>query len=270
MASAKRKLARLRNDLVKSFRQASKSRRPQSLVGRIGYLENALDDLNRDYYALKAEFQLASVRQQALVDYYETRIDRIYARLSAEAARSNGVAIQIAQDSQADDVILASFKKTLQIQGGYADIPLASVLSDYLEPGEIRGALTLQGFKIRRGLAQEMGNGIHVLPLDYGKQQTVLYGPYKKLLAGQYVVSLLVDSEPAKNGAKLDGGFDIYCTSIGKTFGEARFEPVSEGRYRASVLLDWSLQDAEREVEFRVYQRALRAFKIIGFDIELK
>lgn len=270
MTSAKRKLARLRNYTVKKIKSFSQPSRPKDIVGRVGYLENALDNLTHDFHVLKAEFQMAGVRQQALVDYYETRIDRIYARLSAETARTNGIAIEIAQDSQSDDAVLAGFKQALQVKGGYVDIPLASALSDHIEPGAIRGPLTLQGFKIRRGLAQEMGDGVQVHPLTAGKQQTVLYGPYKKLLAGQYVVTLLAQSERDMKNTRLEGGFDIYCPSIDLVLGEAVFSSTSEGGYQAAVTMEWPLEHAGRELEFRVQQRSLRAFKITGFDIERK
>ena len=268
MKAAKRKIARFRNKAVNFVRKRLAARKPKDVTGRVRQLEAAYDAMAQDFAVLKAEQQMAAVRQQALVDYYETRIDRIYARLSAQTAGVANVGIHIAQDSADDDVVLEGFKKALQVQGGYVSIPLPSVLSDYLEPGSIRGPLTLQGFKIRRGIAQEQGDGVLVQRLDRGSQQTALYGPYKKLLPGRYALTLQCEVVEDAPKAKLDAGFDVYCPSTDQSFGEAQLNRQSEGNYAATVVFDWPLELADREVELRVVQRSLKSFKIIGFDIE--
>ncbi|WP_292052407.1 MULTISPECIES: hypothetical protein [unclassified Brevundimonas] len=270
MKAAKRKIARFRNKVVNFVRKRLAARKPKDVNGRIRQLEAAYDAMAQDFAVLKAEQQMAAVRQQALVDYYETRIDRIYARLSAQTAGVETVGIHIAQDGPADDVILDGFKKALQVQGGYVNIPLPSVLSDYLEPGDIRGPLTLQGFKIRRGIAQEQGDGVLVQKLDRGSQQTALYGPYKKLLPGRYSLTLRAQAVDDRSKSRLDAGFDIFCPSVDRTFGEAQLAATAEGDYAATVVFDWPIELAEREVELRVVQRALKPFKIIGFDIRAK
>lgn len=270
MKAAKRKIARFRNKVVNFVRKRLEARKPRDVNGRIRQLESACDALAQDLAVLKAEQQMAAIRQQALVDYYETRIDRIYARLSARTAGVETVGIHIAQDSADDDVILDGFRKALQVQGGYANIPLPSVLSDYLEPGAIRGPLTLQGFKIRRGIAQEQGDGVLVQRLDKGSQQTALYGPYKKLLPGRYALTLLASEVDSRSRARLDAGFDIFCPSVDQTFGEGQLAPSADGNYSATIVFDWPVELAEREIELRVVQRSLKPFKITGFDIQTR
>lgn len=270
MKAAKRKIARFRNKTLNFIKQELEARRPKDLNGRVRQLEAGYDAIAQDLAILKAEQQMSAVRQQALVDYYETRIDRIYARLSAQTAGVEGLGIHIAQDGPDDDVILDGFKKALQVKGGYANIPLPGVLSDYLEPGTVRGPLTLQGFKIRRGIAQEAGDGVIVSKLDRGSQQTALYGPYKKLLPGGYSLTLLAENVADKSGAKMDAGFDVYCPSVDKSFGEARLQLTPDGRYTATVVFDWPMELAGHQVELRVVQRSHKPFKIIGFDIQSK
>lgn len=270
MKSIKRKIARFRKKAISWVGKRNQSRNPATTAGRIRYLESSLDSLSQDFHALKAEFQIASVRQQALVDYYETRIDRIYARLSSQTALANGMTIQIAQDSSEDDVILEGFQKAIQTRSGYTDVPVLSVLSDRIEPGMVRGPLTLQGYKIRRGMAQEQGDAIYVRPLENGNQSTVLFGPYKKLLPGRYSVTLLIEPGAKQGNTVLRAGFDVYCPSIDKVCAEASVTATADadGLVRTKASFDWSIEDADREVEFRVLQKSLISFKIIGFDIE--
>lgn len=270
MKAAKRKIARLRNKVVNFVRKRMAARKPKDMPGRVRQLEAAYDAMAQDFAVLKAEQQMSALRQQALVDYYETRIDRIYARLSAKTAGVDAVGIHIAQDSADDDVVLDGFKKALQVQGGYASIPLPAVLGDYLEPGQVRGPLTLQGFKIRRGIAREAGDGVLVDRLDRGSQQTALYGPYKKLLPGRYAFTLVADAVDDRSKAKLLAGFDVYCPSVDQSFGEADLTAGADGSLSATVVFDWPAALAEREIELRVVQRSLKPFKIIGFDIQSK
>ena len=145
---------------------------------------------------------------------------------------------------------------------------MAAILSDHLEEGEIRAPLTLQGFRINRALASEAGDRILVGPVVESSSKTALYGPYKKLLPGQYCVVLCCEQ---MEGAieEVNVRFDIFCPTLNEVVGERRFngQADKEGRFSIVLNIDWSVGNADHELEFRVHQRGQTGFGVIGFDI---
>ena len=263
----KKAISRLNRYLDSAVRRraAFKAKGP---LERLADAEVRHDALAQEVATLRAEVQMSSVRQQALVDYYESRVDRIYARLSADLASAQGVPIRVEQDADVDGRLVGELRRVLKVREGYFDIPVAAILSDHLEEGELRAPLTLQGFRVNRALGHEAGDRIHVGPVVENSSKTALYGPYKKLVPGQYRIALCC--------ALLEGGaddvnvrFDIFCPTLNEVVGEGRFTGPADSGNRFSIMLnvDWTADKADHELEFRVHQRGQTAFGVIGFDI---
>lgn len=267
MRAAKRNVRRVLRSVKSRFARL----RGRGQVERLKDVEAAQDVLMQELAALRAEVQMGSMRQQALVDYYETRIDRIYARLSADLAGSGGVSLTVQQDSELDDRLMEDFRKVLRTRNDYVSIPIAEVLSDRLSVGVIKGPLTLQGFRINRAVAREMGDRVRVAGVDRGRAPVALYGPYKKLDQGRYeiVLSLIFRGKSGKD----DPGvlFDIYCPSLNRMLTEGAARPgkgAAEENAEVRLDLDWSEAPVDAELEFRVHQRSSREVEIIEFEIK--
>lgn len=246
-------------------RNAFKAKGP---LERLSDLEVRHDLLGQEVSVLRAELQMASMRQQALVDYYESRIDLIYSRLSADLSGQQGVPIHIEQDADVDTRLVGELRRVLQVREGYFDIPVASILSDHLEAGQVRAPLTLQGFRINRALASEAGNKIVVAGVVEGAGKTALYGPYKQLVAGKYRITLRC--AVGVEGQKPDVRFDVFCPTLDRVVAEnkAPASVNSKGQFALGVDVDWGAEDSAHELEFRVHQRGSAGFEIIGFDID--
>jgi hypothetical protein len=264
MKKAIRKLNRYIDSTVKR-RMAFKAKGP---LERLADAEVRHDVLAQEVAMLRAELQMSSVRQQALVDYYESRLDRIYARLSADLASVQGVPIRVEQDSDVDGRLVGELRRVLRVREGYFDIPVAAILSDHLEEGDIRAPLTLQGFRVNRALGSEAGDRVLVGPVVENCSKTALYGPYKKLIPGQYRIALccmLLEGSIEEANVR----FDIFCPTLNEVVGEGRFIGQADSENRFSIILnvDWPAKYAGHELEFRVHQRGQAGFGIIGFDI---
>jgi|GEM_PF-1445429 len=264
MKKAMRKL-KLYLDSAAKRRTAFKAKGP---LERLADAEVRHDALAQEVAMLRAEVQMSSVRQQALVDYYESRLDRIYARLSADLAGVQGVPIRVEQDADVDGRLVGELRRVLKVREGYFDIPVKAILSDHLEEGEIRAPLTLQGFRVNRVLGNEAGDRIFVGPVVENCSKTALYGPYKKLVPGQYRIALccmLLEGSVEEANVR----FDIFCPTLDEVVGEGRFngQADSESRFAIVLNVDWPADKAGHELEFRVHQRGQTGFGIIGFDI---
>lgn len=267
MLAAKRNARRV----LRSVRSRFTRLRGRGPVERLKDVEAAQDALMQELTALRAEVQMGSMRQQALVDYYETRIDRIYARLSADLAGNAGISLQVQQDGEMDDRLMEGFRKVLRTRNDYLSIPIAEVLSDRLSAGVIKAPLTLQGFRINRTVAREMGDRVRVSGVDRGRTPVALYGPYKKLDRGRYeiVLSLIFCGKAVKD----DPGvlFDIYCPSLKRGLAEGVVQPGKGSTDKSAevrLALDWSEAPADAELEFRVHQRSSCDVELIGFEIK--
>lgn len=264
MRKAIRKLNRYLDNAAKR-RKAFKAKDP---LERLADAEVRHDALAQEVVMLRAEVQMSSVRQQALVDYYESRVDRIYARLSADLAGVQGVPIRVEQDADVDGRLVGELRRVLRVREGYFDIPVAAILSDHLEEGEIRAPLTLQGFRVNRALGNEAGDRILIGPVIENSSKTALYGPYKKLVPGQYRIALccvLLDGSVEEVSVR----FDIFCPTLNEVVGEGRHNghADSENRFAIVLNIDWPTDKADHELEFRVHQRGQAGFGVIGFDI---
>lgn len=268
MKAARRNVRRM----VKAVQRRFRGLRNGNLVERLKDLEASHGSMAGDVAYLRAEVQMASMRQQALVDYYETRIDRIYARLSADLAGVSSVSVLVEQDSEIDDRLMNDFRKVLRTREDYITIPIADVLSDILQPGVIRAPLTLQGFRINRAVAREAGDRVSVAAVDSGRSPIALYGPYKKLRPGRYEVVLKVVFRAGKR-RKNDPGvtFDIFCPPLDRVCASGATCAQGEGEEEALICLDldWSAGDSAGELEFRVHQKSAREIDILGFEIRV-
>ncbi len=246
-------------------RRAFKAKGPME---RLADAEVRHDALAQEVAMLRAEVQMTSVRQQALVDYYESRLDRIYARLSADVAEVQGVPIRVEQDADVDARLVGELRRVLKLREGYFDIPVAAILSDHLEEGEIRAPLTLQGFRVNRALGSEAGDRVLVGPVVENSSKTALYGPYKKLVPGHYRITLRCTLlEDGTGEARVR--FDIFCPTLNEVVGEGRFNGRADKQNCFVIVLniDWPSDKAGHELEFRVHQAGQTSFGVIGFDI---
>lgn len=260
-----KKMLRKIKKSLSANKTASPVKKSGSVEGRLADLEIRHDALAQDVAILKAELQLGTVRQQALVDYYETRIDRIYARLSADLAGAGGVSVTVEQDQDVDGRLVSELRQVLKVREDLLDLPLEAILSDHLAPGVIGAPLTLQGFRLNRAYAAEAGDKVVVSAAEEGKSRTVLYGPYKTLLPGRFRVTLNTVVQPVAGA--LDVAFDIYCPTLDEVVGKARVRQAEAGPLQLPVDIEWPTAKSGHELELRVHQKGDVPFEILGFEI---
>lgn len=268
MRAARRNIRRVMKAVRRRFRRL----RGGEMAARLKDLESAQASNSLELAQLRADLQMTSVRQQALVDYYETRIDRIYARLSSDLASGSAVSLVVEVDGDADERLEDGFRKVFRLRDDYASISVDRVLSDRLQIGRIEAPLTLQGFRLNRSIARELGDRVLVSGVDEGRSPTALYGPYKKLGPGHYKVLLRMKFLAGKY-KKNDRGilFDIFCPVLNKVIasGAAVASVGADEEKNISLEIDWSPLNSNSELELRVHQRSVRSVELLGFEIRV-
>ncbi len=239
---------------------------------RLQDLEGRLDHASREVASMRVELNAVSRRLSAVVDFYETRIDRIYARLSSSLAERAQGAVVVETDTSADDRIMAALREGLGLEAPPEAPALAMILTDKLSEGDIPCPLTLQGFRINRERARELGDRIQVFAATGDVSPGVaLYGPYKDLAPGDW--QLIVSIAPALHhgGARPKGraAFDVFSASTGEVLAQTRVEADDLIEPKRLVLpFTWSPDNAMKGVEFRVHQRSNLPFDLLSFRLE--
>lgn len=240
-------------------------------MGRLFDLELKHDGLNRDVAALRVDLNAEAGRLNAIVDYYETRIDRIYARLSEGVADRAGQVIRIETDSDVDDQIMSHFRSSLNTPIAVAPMAMDTILSNRLKEGDIRSPLTLQGFRLNRERGRELGDRIQVFAVGANVSAgVVIYGPYKALAPGRYVLEAHV--APASAAVLVRTGaivLDVYSAGENLVVAKAQISAKELKRPAAlAVEFDWSPSHSASPVEFRVHQRMKMPFDLTGFTLK--
>lgn len=240
------------------------NRGPRRLDERQTDLEQALDLARRDIAELKLMQVGQARRLNATVDLYEQRIDRIYGRIGQEVAQAVSAPITIETESEIDDRLAALIRSGFEDDALPAVLPLASMFTTRILPGEIRGPLTMHGFRINRTLAREAGGSIEIMPAaDNGG--VVVYGPYKMLRPGDYRLTAELSGEidGRASGAVI---LDVFSPASGQVVASST---VNAGKMRAAkaIALDfnWSAENARQGIEFRLHQRSSARISLTGF-----
>ncbi len=258
---------------LRSLRQRVRSSPPRgSLAARMHELELGRDQLARDVAALRVEVQADARRLNAIVDYYETRIDRIYARLSNGLADQTHGAIRVELDSEVNDNLLDLFSSALTSPAVIDSLPMDTILSDRLKLGSIPSPLTLQGFRLNRERGRELGDRIQAFAVGGNVSAgVVVYGPYKSLTPGRYLLEAHIAPAPSLNPIKSGSvALDVYSASEGVVLAKAQ---LSAKRFNDTCALtvefEWSPEHSASPVEFRVHQKMKTPFDLFGFSLKL-
>lgn len=241
------------------------------MAARLHELELQNDRAARDIAALRVDLNAEASRLNAIVDYYETRIDRIYARLSKGVADQTAGAIQIEMESDVDDRIMKQFGASLNVPLSVETLPMDTILSNRLKPGEIASPLTLQGFRLNRQRGRELGDRIQVFAASNASSSgVVVYGPYKSLTPGRYVLEAHI--APAPTLALVRSGaiaLDVYSAGENAVVGKARLSAKQFVEATTlAVEFEWLPSHSASPAEFRVHQRAKMPFDLMGFTLK--
>lgn len=239
---------------------------------RLQDLESRLDQTSREVAATRVELNAQTRRLTAVVDFYETRIDRIYARLSSSLAERAHGAVIVETDTSADDRIMSAFREGLGLETPPEAPTLALILTHRLTEGDIPSPLTLQGFRINRERARELGDRVQVFAATGDVSPGVaLYGPYKDLAPGAWrlIVSIAPVIGRTKPRPKGRAAFDVFSATTGDVLAQARIEAKDLVEpQRLSLPFVWSADHAMKGVEFRVHQRSTLPFDLLSFRLE--
>lgn len=227
---------------------------------RLEELERQLDAARRDIATLEVSLSSANSRINATVDLYEQRIDLIYRQVVAELGRAlGGGALKIETETEVDNRLARMLSAGLRAPVDPLRIDLDNIVSGELTPGTLNAPLTIYGFRLNRSRARELGDCIEIMPANETSPGTAVYGPYKRLKPGSYVVTAQLRATGIRNAA-LGGGdvaLDVFSPATGNILA---YERISSRALRPemglSVNFEWTFDCAHDTIEFRLHQRS--------------
>jgi len=241
------------------------NRRLPALDARQNDVEQALDGLKREIAELNILVVIQARRLAAMVDLYEQRLDRIHARVGSEVAARLDIALIVESEEAVDDRIAELVRTAIGADVPVAP-PLSAILSGRLMPGTLASPLTVQGFRINRKLAREVGDAILIGGATVETAGVAVYGPYKLLSSGKYRLSAHIDVEPTR-AAKGDIVLDVFSAQTQGVVNAARKSARTKGAKAIVLEFDWPPAAAVHGVEFRLHQKSNASFKLAAFDL---
>jgi hypothetical protein len=243
-----------------------------SAFDRIQTLENELSDARIDIARHEVEAAAAANRFNAFSNLTEQRIDAIYRQIVFELKRAFNLGSATIETDSAIDARLAELLSAgLEAPVDPAKLLMKSILSGQLHPGTFSGGLTLYGFRLNRQRARERGDRIEIMPISAGGAGTAVYGPYKRLAPGAYVVTahLAREKRPGQPHRLTDDvALDVYSPGVGAVLAAA----TAEGEDLAdlselSAHFIWSAESAADVIEIRLHQRSNASLALSGFTL---
>jgi hypothetical protein len=231
----------------------------RSMEERLRALEQEMDDAKREVARLQVELAATTERANNYVQLVEQRISLIYQQVVQELHRAfNLGTIGASHASTVEQELARLVSSGFATDIDPASLSMRTIMSDRLEPGALRGPLTLYGFRVDRERARDLGNAIEVLPNTSAGSGSVLYGPYKRLQVGRYAISLDVALGRDQSDVTGDIAIDVYSPSLDRVFGDMSLQVTTlRGRnQRLSVSFDWGADAAKGSIEMRVHQRS--------------
>ncbi|MFN9542322.1 MAG: hypothetical protein ACK59B_03915 [Alphaproteobacteria bacterium] len=236
------------------------------LLDRTAQLEGAVADLNREVASLRVEIAGIISRQNATVSFYEQRVDLIYKRVVQEFMRLNDDGrLKIERTVDSEQKLLKLLSGGLEGAIDMSTLNLRDVVSDVMSEGEIKGPLTLYGFRLNRGLARERGGDVLI---NAGGRGIALYGPYKRLSPGRYIASVNL-SVGAVGGSSPSGEveIDIFSSAVDSVVSRSCVEAFNLVN-RLELAFDWGPRHAGGTIEIRLHQRSNLTLHVSSLRLE--
>jgi hypothetical protein len=240
------------------------------LLDRVRMLETELAQARLDIARLQVELAASVSRQNAFGDLTEQRMDTLHRQIVLELKRAFDLGVAVVETESAVDARLAGlFSGGLDAPVDAARLAMDQILSGQLSVGTLEGALTLYGFRIDRDRARERGDCIDVFAADVGGPGVAVYGPYKRLAPGTYLIEAHL--RPAQGAAPPATGeiaLDVYSPTLGAPLAAVSVpaEALDEAN-PLSLRFEWSARLASDLVEIRVHQRSSLPFRLTGFTL---
>lgn len=242
------------------------------LIERVRTLETDLAQARLDIARLQVDLAASNSRQNAFGDLTEQRIDTLHRQIVLELKRAFDLGVAVVETESAVDARLAKlFSGGLDAPVDAGKLAMDQILSGQLSAGRLEGALTLYGFRIDRDRARERGDGIDVFPAEVGGPGVAVYGPYKRLAPGAYLIEAhLRPDERAAPAAPASGeiALDVYSPTLGAPLDAVSIPAAAlDANVPLSLRFEWSARLASDLVEIRVHQRSSLPFRLAGFTL---
>ncbi len=241
--------------------------------GRLADVEAALERMERKLASIEIEANSGKRRLNAVVDFYEHRIDQIYRQVVNELGRALGTGGVVADSEAEIDLQLTRiFGRALKDAPKEIAAHVASALTDEIRPGHIAAPLTLAGFRLDRNRCRETGIGVEIFSKRQSGPGIAIFGPYRRLKPGIYRLTsaIRVVNPMATLCARRTGEvvFDVYSARLDRVVGvtktSARRLSLGIG---LSVDFEWPTEAAEGPVEFRLHQRSISKLNVTAFEL---
>jgi hypothetical protein len=218
----------------------------ESLKNSRTHLKKEVMQLKADSAYLKAEVGTLLRKLETTFQFFEIRVDQIYRNLTAVGAidpdaRDAASALQLATNPEWEKLIFAA-------------------KSPHLEPGLIPSPITLSGMRIDTRYATEK---LHYTEIAGEVSEIAVFGPYRKLLAGEYTLTLAL--EPLDPEGELSLYLEVFTTLNGREI-EVAGRPI-EDTQDTRLSFEWDIELSDCEVQFRIHQRGGDALRLFGMDL---
>lgn len=232
------------------------------LEERIAALEAGVDALSRDNAHLRVSNSSLTSRLNASLILFESRVDSVYRAIVDQSLNAAG--IDLPSEEEVEHKLRALVMGGLSAETSMEDLKLKDILDGEMRPGDYNGPLTLYGFRVKRKYARELGTGIHVQPGSVG---IAMFGPYKRLNPGSYVLGFEVEIETPMDD-RGDIELDVYCADLDEIVARKTFTVSQAANLKKLELeLDWTAAMSRGVIECRLHQRSESAFNIRAFNL---
>jgi uncharacterized small protein (DUF1192 family) len=212
----------------------------------ITILKNSRDHLKDEVIRLKDQMENLQRKLDTTFQFFEIRIDQIYRSL-LETDMIDHDASELASELQ------------LPTNPEWEKLIFAAK-SPYIEPGPIPSPITLSGMRIDTRYAVEK---LHYTFIKGGVSGIAVFGPYRQLLPGSYVLELAL--EPAESAKRLALRLEVFTTLGGQETTIA--ECTINAAHKTRLAFEWNVTFAKCEVEFRIHQLGGGAVRLYGLHL---
>jgi hypothetical protein len=218
----------------------------EALRSQVKSLQASKDYLKKELIRLNAEVEKLYRRQELTLQFYEHRVDQIYRNIIA--------LFQESHFHESRPVV-----RRLETDESWEKL-IFDARSPILGTGHIPSPLTLSGFRIDTRRAVERLNHIEIFPGVHG---IAVFGPYRKLVPGRYVVSFRFDA-PCDGTKALIEAFTAFSGNE-QVVGTVDYSGKSDC---AALRFSWPQHLANAEIEFRVHQLGSTSIKLVSIDVQ--
>ncbi len=212
-------------------------------------LKNSRSHLKAEVIRMKAEIESLQRKLDTTFQFFEIRVDQIYRNLAMNGALDPAtgeadLALQLPTNPEWEKLIFAA-------------------RSPVLAPGPIPSPITLSGMRIDTRYATEK---LHYTEIVGSISEIAVFGPYRKLLPGEYALSLAI--EPVDPVGAVSLYLEVFTTQEGCEI-EVAGHLVQDTRNNR-LSFKWRLEWADCEAQFRIHQRGGAAVRLFGLDLVQK